>query len=90
MLHYNIKVTGKVQGVWFRKYTYEKALSLGLAGFVRNEVDGSVYVEAEGSRQKLEELILWLSDEGSPLSEVDAVTLEVSALKNFSRFIITH
>ena len=39
ILHYSILVKGKVQGVWFRKYTYDKAQALGLKGFVKNEVN---------------------------------------------------
>ena len=38
LLHYKILVKGKVQGVWFRKYTKEKAEVLGLKGYVKNEV----------------------------------------------------
>ena len=48
MKHYNIKVTGHVQNVSFRACTHDKALKLGIFGFVRNEPDGSVYIEVEG------------------------------------------
>jgi acylphosphatase len=48
MHHYQITVSGKVQGVWFRKSTQDKARELGLRGFVRNQPDGSVYIEASG------------------------------------------
>ena len=44
---YKILVKGRVQGVWFRKYTKDKADSLNLSGFARNELDGSVYIEVE-------------------------------------------
>ena len=43
-----IVVRGRVQGVFFRASAAEKAAELRLAGFVRNEPDGSVYMEAEG------------------------------------------
>jgi acylphosphatase len=48
MKHINIKITGKVQGVFFRASTKAVADQIGVKGFVKNEKDGSVYVEAEG------------------------------------------
>ncbi|WP_431293764.1 acylphosphatase [Pedobacter sp. P26] len=48
MKHLNIKVTGKVQGVGFRETTKIIANQMMVNGFVRNEKDGSVYIEAEG------------------------------------------
>ena len=53
MVHINIHITGRVQGVNFRTYTKEKAEELGILGFVRNETDGSVYLEAEGDRKSV-------------------------------------
>jgi len=55
-VRYRLRIYGKVQGVFFRKYAQMTAQSLGLGGFVRNEPDGSVYAEVEGpprSRRKL-------------------------------------
>ncbi|MCB0783112.1 MAG: acylphosphatase, partial [Flavobacteriales bacterium] len=48
MEHRRMVVRGRVQGVWYRKHTREKALELGLRGWVMNQPDGSVLVEAEG------------------------------------------
>ena len=48
MKNLKIKVTGKVQGVWFRANTKNEADKLGLHGFVRNEPDSSVYIEVSG------------------------------------------
>lgn len=72
MIHYTITVTGKVQGVFFRKYTKEEADRLGLKGIVRNEPGGSVYIEAEGSKEQLDKFIAWCH-KGSPSSRVDKV-----------------
>ena len=47
--HLDIKISGKVQGVFFRDETKNKAEQLGLVGFVENTEDGKVYIEAEGS-----------------------------------------
>lgn len=59
MTRYRIKVKGKVQGVFYRSSTQAKAKELGLSGWVKNEEDGSVLIEAEGEEQKLEKLIDW-------------------------------
>ena len=70
---YKIKITGKVQGVWFRKYTMDKAQELGLKGYVMNLPDGSVYTEAESDEpEKLKAFVRWLHT-GSPLSKVEKV-----------------
>jgi len=50
-------VTGRVQGVGFRFWTEDVALSLGLDGFVRNLPDGSVEVVARGPQEPLDELV---------------------------------
>jgi len=53
------RVRGLVQGVFYRASTCECAQRLGLAGWVRNCPDGSVELEAEGPRARIEELIDW-------------------------------
>lgn len=52
-------VTGKVQGVFYRAHTEKTARRIGLRGFVRNEDDGSVYIEAQGTQEQLDELVEW-------------------------------
>lgn len=51
------RITGRVQGVGFRNFTQRRARRLGVDGWVRNEPDGSVRLEAEGARSDLEELV---------------------------------
>lgn len=84
---YQIIVKGKVQGVWFRKYTYDQAIKIGLVGFVRNQLDKSVYIEAEGSLIQLNKFMEWLYI-GSPLSKVNSVKYELGDSKNYSSFEI--
>ncbi len=81
------KVIGKVQGVWFRKHTKQKADELGLKGFVRNEPDGSVYVEAEGDLYALRIFREWLHI-GSPQSIVENVEIEEMPYKGYEDFRI--
>jgi len=54
-----LTVRGQVQGVGYRIACCNRAHELGLGGWVRNEADGSVEVEAEGPPQRLGELRLW-------------------------------
>jgi acylphosphatase len=54
------RVQGLVQGVGFRYGVIRAAEDLGLKGFVENRPDGSVYVEAEGASEKLDQLELFL------------------------------
>ena len=51
-----ITFTGRVQGVGFRATVRDLARDLHLVGFVRNEPDGSVYLEAQGQESLLEQL----------------------------------
>eukprot|EP01104_Vermistella_antarctica_P015668 TRINITY_DN5197_c0_g1_i1.p1 TRINITY_DN5197_c0_g1~~TRINITY_DN5197_c0_g1_i1.p1 ORF type:complete len:117 (+),score=4.48 TRINITY_DN5197_c0_g1_i1:111-461(+) len=63
-------VSGRVQGVYFRKFTREKAISLGLVGWAKNLLDGRVEVLTEGSEEAIQQLVRWCRHEGSPLSRV--------------------
>jgi acylphosphatase len=56
---FQLNIHGTVQGVYYRKSTRNKAMELGLTGFVRNEADGSVYCEVEGERSVLNFFIEW-------------------------------
>ncbi|MDW7732224.1 MAG: acylphosphatase [Methanolobus sp.] len=52
-----VLVSGRVQGVYYRKFTTDHATGLGLVGFARNLPDGRVEVVAEGKRSDIEKLI---------------------------------
>ena len=86
--NYRIRVTGVVQGVWFRKYTKEAADKQSLHGFVRNEPDGSVFIEAQGDVRNLEYFVDWLY-RGSPLSKVAEVRWEEGKPGSFEGFSIS-
>lgn len=86
--HLNIRITGKVQGVWFRDSTKAVANQLGITGFVRNEPDGSVYAEAEGVPLKLDQFLEWCH-EGPERAGVENVEVQESeALQGFSDFVV--
>lgn len=68
-------VVGKVQGVFFRASTRERALDLGLRGRASNLADGGVEVIAEGQAAALDALEAWLQH-GPPAARVDSVVRE--------------
>lgn len=55
----SIRVSGKVQGVYYRASAKAIANQLGIMGFVQNENTGDVYLEVEGSEQSLNEFVEW-------------------------------
>lgn len=86
--NYHIQVFGIVQGVWFRKYTREAARKYGITGYVKNQPDGSVFVEAEGSASNLELFVTWLAT-GSPLSRVEEIKQQEGPLCHYKSFDIS-
>lgn len=82
-------VTGRVQGVFFRASTRERALQLGIAGHAKNRADGSVEVVASGTQAALDELDDWLHH-GPPAARVDAITREVLPEQVLRGFVIGH
>lgn len=69
------RITGRVQGVGFRHFTTTRARKLGLTGWVRNEPDGSVRLEAEGPKDGLDRL-LDAVHEGPRSANVDNVSAD--------------
>lgn len=84
---FQIQVFGKVQGVYYRQSTREKALELGLCGTVQNLQDGSVLIHAEGAEEKIQQLIEWCH-KGPIMAKVSEVKVSESTLKNYTSFEI--
>jgi len=80
-------VSGRVQGVYFRQTTREKAIALQITGRVRNLADGTVEIRATGDEEKLEQLIRWCH-QGPPRAVVNKVLVSDTSLDNFSSFEI--
>lgn len=86
--HLNIKIYGRVQGVFFRHSARQKAEELGIRGFAGNEDDGSVYIEAEGEEENLKQFLDWCH-RGSFLAKVKKVEFVFNSdIKNFDDFVI--
>ncbi|EKX74285.1 acylphosphatase, putative [Theileria equi strain WA] len=70
-------VRGKVQGVFFRKYTKIEADKLGIKGYVQNHVDGSVVGAGQTvEKQAMESFRHFLEHVGSPNSVIESCTFE--------------
>lgn len=79
-------VSGRVQGVFFRRYTCDKARALGVTGWVKNTEDGRVEVLACGERDSVLQLQTWLG-QGPPNAEVAQVeSTELPQQHNFKHF----
>lgn len=90
MIHtVKIRVSGRVQGVYFRRFTKNKAQDLGVKGSVRNMEDGCVEIIAQAEADILEPFIQWCH-KGPITARVDHVDLiEISAIGNeFTSFEI--
>lgn len=72
----HLRITGRVQGVYYRASMTEQASQRGLAGWVRNRLDGSVEAVVSGPPSEVEALIRW-AERGPQQARVDGV--QVSA-----------
>ena len=81
----SILVRGKVQGVFYRQSTREKALALGIAGTVRNRQDGAVYIIATGTKIQLDALLSWCR-QGPPRALVTEVEWKEEELRLYNGF----
>ena len=70
-----LRISGRVQGVGFRHSMAEVAHRLGVAGWVRNRLDGSVEARLEGDAQAVDQLKLW-ARRGPPAAQVDGLTVD--------------
>jgi acylphosphatase len=81
---------GRVQGVFFRDFTRREASALGLKGYTRNVLDGTVEVIAEGPRENLEQLLRRIQI-GPPSAKVDRVEAQwQEATGEFRRFEVRY
>ncbi len=67
-----VRITGRVQGVWYRGWTEENALDLGLTGWVRNRRDGSVEALFVGPQDRIDEMLARCR-QGPRAAQVDTV-----------------
>jgi acylphosphatase len=86
----HVFISGRVQGVFFRQNTFERARTLGLSGWVRNTEDGKVEAVFEGEKENIEKILEW-AKRGPPLAKVEKVEVEWEEFKGeFDNFEIKY
>lgn len=82
-------ITGLVQGVFYRAATRDKARSLNLTGWVKNNNDGVVELEACGTKENIDALISFLW-QGPPAARVETVNWSFVSAKKYAEFKIIY
>jgi len=84
---YIAQVSGKVQGVYFRASSQQKAIDYGLSGYARNLSDGNVEVLISGEQQNVDKMLHWLK-QGPPQAKVIDVQYKQVQWQEFNHFAI--
>lgn len=83
MINVQLTITGRVQGVGFRWGTLKIAQRLGLSGFVRNQIDGTVYVEVQGPKEIVDRFIHRLAQGPTAYAIVDHIQQVVGSVTDY-------
>ena len=84
----HVRISGKVQGVFFRASAKQKAEQIGITGWVKNTSDGKVEAVFEGEEPCIQEILNWCHH-GPPNAQVDKVDIRITcATKAFETFTI--
>lgn len=86
-IHKNITIRGRVQNVGYRYSALQTALKFNISGYVKNQYNGTVYIEAEGEEINIENFINWCK-KGSKYSFITDVEISEGSIKNHSSFHI--
>jgi len=84
-----VRITGRVQGVFFRAWTRDEARSLGVSGWVRNCGDGAVEAHLEGDEGQVDEIIRRMRH-GPHHAKVMDVDVHDAPMENADRFEVRH
>ncbi|MWN32537.1 acylphosphatase [Gilliamella sp. Pra-s60] len=86
-----IDVSGFVQGVGFRFFTYQQAQKLGLVGYVRNLDNGNVEIIAQGDSLQIAKLTQWIENGGPVSSRISYVNIcELSPQNDLTSFNVRY
>lgn len=84
----NAVISGQVQGVGFRFGCKDRARELGLRGWIRNELDGTVALHVEGPDEAVQSLLDWCR-QGPPGAQVSDVRVTDTRIENADDFIVS-
>ncbi len=85
--HFNITISGKVQGVYFRESTKAVADQLGVTGYIMNQPNTEVFIEAEAESFIIDSFIDWCN-EGPERADVVGVVVQEGDVKGFTNFLV--
>jgi len=80
-----LRAHGRVQGVWFRESMRQKAEALGVTGWVRNRMDGSVEALVQGPFEAVDSITAWMR-RGPDGANVTRLDIEETAAERLARF----
>lgn len=85
MVTRQVRIQGRVQGVWYRGWTVDQATARGLSGWVRNRRDGSVEAVFRGSEAVVDEMIAlcWTGPPAARVTEVTEKSVTISVAEGF-------
>ena len=86
----HVVISGRVQGVWFRASTKDKAQQLGLTGWIKNTSEGNVEAVFEGEEKLINEMLDWCHH-GPPLAQVENIEVKKQEpINGFNGFFIRY
>jgi acylphosphatase len=85
MIRRRVIVKGRVQGVFFRQGCQREAVAVGVAGWIRNNYDGSVEAALEGDPDAVERVVSWMrvGPSGSVVTDVDIIDEDLVGERTF-------
>ena len=89
LLHKNIRISGRVQGVGFRYSARSAASSMGISGFIRNLPNGDVYLEVEGDSAPLGDFVQWCR-QGPSRAIIKFIDIYDGEVVGFEGFEVRH
>lgn len=87
VIAYHLILSGKVQGVFFRKSAAKKAMQLAIVGWVKNQAGGSVEIKVQGGINEVTEFVDWCT-KGPEYAVVAGIEQQQIELKSYSEFRI--
>ena len=85
----HVTVFGRVQGVGYRAFVFRTAQSYRLFGFVKNQINGTVFIEVEGEQHQISSFLAKCKS-GPGWSHVDSLETEEFPVRGFSEFTIRY
>lgn len=82
MIQYEIKITGRVQGVGYRYFAVQKAKEMDINGWIKNLVDGSVLIVAQGIEEEIKTLIdyLYIGPTRSRVDKISTCVMQITTV----------